>query len=250
MVKRILLFVNSLVILATIAQAGVDSSVHWGYSGKSAPEYWGELSSKFAMCKTGKNQSPIDIRTQDAYDVDLEQLIFSYYAKTTHVSKAHGVKVTVDPGNFIVLDGNKFKLKQFHFHSPSETMLNGRSFPLEAHFVHVSDDGQIAVVALFFEYGKSNPLLERIFKKAPSVENIESSLVLNPKEIMQFFPKNREYYRYNGSLTTPPCTEGVRWIVMKKATTLSKAQTEQFAKVMVHPNNRPVQAVNARIIAE
>jgi len=246
--KKLLTLVAGFVLSATIAHAGADTGVHWGYTGMSAPEYWGELSPRYEMCKIGKNQSPVDIRAQDAYDVNLEQLIFSYYAKTTHVSKSHGVKVAVDPGNFIVIDGNKFKLKQFHFHSPSETMLNGRSFPLEAHFVHVSDNGQIAVIAVFFEYGKNNPLLERIFRKAPAVENIESSLVFKPKEIMQLFPENREYYRYNGSLTTPPCTEGVRWIVMKKPLTVSKKQIKRFKELVPYNNNRPIQPVNARVI--
>jgi carbonic anhydrase len=226
----------------------VHADVHWSYSGKSAPEYWGDLSPEYAMCKTGKNQSPIDIRSPDAYDVELEPLVFSYYAKSTHVAKDHGVKVAVDPGNFIVVDGIKFKLKQFHFHSPSETMIDGRSFPLEAHFVHVSDDGQIAVIAVLFEYGKKSALIEQIWHKTPALANIENPLVLTPKEIMQFIPKKREYYRYNGSLTTPPCSEGVRWIVMKQPMTVSKEQVRRFKELVPYDNNRPVQPINARVI--
>jgi len=246
--NKFISLVAGIVLSATIAQAGEHGGVHWGYPGKSAPEHWGDLSPQYEMCKIGKNQSPVNIRILDAYDVDLEQLIFSYYAKTTHVSKSHGIKVAVDPGNFIVIDGNKFKLKQFHFHSPSETMVNGYSFPLEAHLVHVSDDGQIAVIAVFFDYGNSNPLLERIFSKAPAVENVDTSLVFKPEEIMQLIPENREYYRYNGSLTTPPCTEGVRWIVMKKPLTVSKKQIKRFKELVPYSNNRPVQPLNARFI--
>jgi carbonic anhydrase len=233
-----------------VCAGGYANPVHWSYSGKSAPEYWGELSSEYALCKTGKNQSPIHIHTHDAYDIDLEPLLFSYYAKSTYVAKEHGVKVAVDPGNFIVVDHIKFKLKQFHFHSPSETMINGRLFPLEAHFVHVSDDGDIAVIAVMFEYGQKNKILEQIFNKTPAIPNIETSLILTPKEIMELIPKNRDYFRYNGSLTTPPCSEGVRWIVMKEPMTLSKSQLRRFKELIPYENNRPVQPINARKILQ
>jgi len=233
-----------------VCAGGYANPVHWSYSGKSAPEYWGDLSSEYALCKTGKNQSPIHIRTHDAYDIDLEPLVFSYYAKSTHVSQDHGLKVTIDPGNFMVIDDIKFKLKSLNFHAPSETVIDGRSFPLEIHFMHVANNGERAILTVLFEYGQSNELLDRIFYKAPALPNIETPLVLTPKEIMELIPKNRDYFRYNGSLTTPPCSEGVRWIVLKQPMTLSKSQMRRFKELIPYNNNRPLQPIHARTILE
>ncbi len=238
-----------IVSLVSLLSAG-ENGVHWSYSGKSGPAYWGNLSSDYAMCRLGRNQSPVDIPVYDVYDVDLPPIVFSYHAKSTHVSNGHSIKVTVDPGNFIVVDGEKFKLRQFHFHSPSETRIAGRSFPLEAHFVHVSDSGEIAVIAVLFEKGASNRLLEKIFHRAPAVANIETPLVLSPKEIKSLIPSKNGYFRFNGSLTTPPCSEGVRWLVMKQPLTLSKKTLERFKELIPHPNNRPVQPLNARVVLE
>jgi len=228
--------------------SAAESGAHWSYSGKSGPEHWGNLSADYAMCKLGRNQSPIDIPVYDIYDVDLAPIVFSYHAKSTHVSNGHSVKVEVDPGNFIVVDGEKFRLTQFHFHSPSETRIAGRSFPLEAHFVHVSDNGDIAVIAVLFEEGSSNALLKKIFHRAPAVANIQTPLILSPEEIKSLIPSRNGYIRFNGSLTTPPCSEGVRWLVMKQPLTLSKETLKRFRELVPHPNNRPVQPLNARVI--
>jgi len=164
------------------------------------------------------------------------------------LNNGHTVQVNIASGSTVIIDDIEFELKQFHFHTPSENNINGKSFPLEAHFVHVSKDGELAVVALMFEDGNENEMLGKLWAKMPikSGEKIKLEIA----DVTSLLPKDRDYYRFNGSLTTPPCTEGVRWIVLKKSTTLSKAQLDKFAKVMVHPNNRPIQPVNARIIVK
>ncbi len=225
-----------------------EHTIHWGYSGHGGPEHWGELSGDYQMCMLGKNQSPIDIRTKKAYKTHLKPIKF-YYATATKdvVDNGHTEQVDIEPGSYIVVDGIKFELKQFHFHTPSENRINGKSYPLEAHFVHADEHGNLAVLALMFKYGKANKVLEKIWKTMPEKEG-KKALTMNAKDVKHLLPKKRDYYRYNGSLTTPPCSEGVRWLVLKHPVSVSKAQVEKFAKIMGHHNNRPVQPLNARVI--
>jgi carbonic anhydrase len=234
-------------ILTLGASASESGEVHWGYKGAGSPEHWGDLKPEFHTCKDGVNQSPIDLK--DFVDANLPALTFDYKSASTEIlNNGHSVQVNIASGSTVEIDGIKFELKQFHFHTPSENNINGKSFPLEAHFVHASKDGKLAVVALMFEEGDENKMLAQLWAKMPQKAGEKTKLEI--ADVTTLLPKERDYYRFNGSLTTPPCTEGVRWIVMKKATTLSKAQIEQFAKVMVHPNNRPIQGTNARIIVE
>jgi len=231
--------------LNTFASEHVQS--HWGYNGEEAPANWGSLNPTFKTCSDGVNQSPIDLK--NFMDANLTKIPFNYNSASTEIlNNGHSVQVNVAKGSTINVDGIEFELKQFHFHTPSENNINGKSFPLEAHFVHLSKDGKIAVVALMFKEGKENTILNQFWDKMPMKSGDKTELKI--KDIQNLLPKNLDYYRFNGSLTTPPCTEGVRWIVLKEATTLSKAQTEKFAKVMGHPNNRPIQATNARMIIE
>ncbi len=245
--KKYFAFVLAGALGVTVAVAS-EHSVHWGYTGEGAPEHWGDLTPEFHMCKEGKNQTPIDIRTVDAYKTTLEPIQFHYYAPSEEVANnGHSEQVNIQPGSYIVVDGIKFDLKQFHFHTPSENTIDGRYFPLEAHFVHLDKDGNIAVVALMFEYGKPNEVLEKIWSTMP--ENVgKKSLTLSGDDIKKLLPKDRSYYRFNGSLTTPPCSEGVRWLVLKTPVEVSKEQVQKFAEIMEHPNNRPVQPINARVI--
>jgi carbonic anhydrase len=242
----------SLMVGACIAASlafGGGHGVHWGYSGEGAPEHWGDLSKDFVMCKMGKNQSPIDLRTASAYETDLAPIVFGYHAGSLdEVNNGHSVQVNMRPGSYIMIDGIKFELKQFHFHTPSENTIDGKYFPFEAHFVHVDEKGNIAVVALMFEYGRENEVLARFWNGMPERAGDRRDISLPADEIKKLLPADRSYYRFNGSLTTPPCSEGVRWFVLKKAATISKQQVEQFARVMGEPNNRPVQPLNARCI--
>jgi len=191
-------------------------------------------------------QSPVDIK--DVMKVHPHPLELSYTLPPVNVvNNGHSVQVNVREGDFITLDGEKFVLQQFHFHAPSENTINGKSFPMEAHFVHMDADGEIAVVAVMFETGAANPELEKIWQQMP--EKIGETAPLKSNVALSgLLPKNLTHYRFSGSLTTPPCTEGVRWLVIKQPQTLSEQQLEKFQHVLHHANNRPVQSLHGRVI--
>jgi len=246
--KKLLSLATALVLGGSLLYGG-GHGAHWGYTGQTGPEHWGDLSKDFEMCKLGKNQSPVDLRTDTAYKTDKAPIIFSYTASTDNeVNNGHSIQVNIKHGSFIQIDGMKFNLKQFHFHTPSENTIDGRYFPMEAHFVHVDDAGNIAVVAVMFKYGKTNEALQRFWDKMPADEGAKRYINESAKVVTALLPKKRDYYRFNGSLTTPPCSEGVRWFVMKEPLEVSKEQVAQFEKVMGGPNNRPVQPFNARML--
>ncbi len=234
-------------VLAT-SWAGVGLAQHWGYLGEAGPENWAKLDSKFAMCGQGRNQSPIDL--SDLIKADLKPLKFEYKEGATHIiNNGHAVQVDYAAGSFLIVEGRTFELKQFHFHSPSENLIKGKQFPLEVHLVHADKNGNLAVIAVMFEEGPPNPLLTKLWQMMPVKvdEKIALPAGLSATEML---PPDRTYYRYNGSLTTPPCTEGVWWLVLKKPATVSKAQVEQFSKRLGFANNRPIQPLNARPVLE
>ncbi len=216
---------------------------HWGYSGAIGPDQWKTLKPEFAAC-AGRNQSPIDVA--QTIEAELKPVQFSYQPGGGEVvNNGHAIQVNYDAGSSITVDGIRFELKQFHFHSPSENRINGKSFPLEAHLVHADKDGNLAVVAVMFDEGKANATIGSAWSKMPKAEGGTNPLPAKAAAA-GLLPADRDYYRYNGSLTTPPCTEGVRWIVMKKPMTVSKEQVEAFKSTLGFANNRPVQPVNAR----
>ena len=235
-VSAISLFLASGICLAS-------GDVHWTYSGNEGPEHWGELSDKFALCSTGKNQSPINI--SGLIEAELQPISFSYAAASKDIlNNGHTIQVNYNAGSYITVDGIDFELKQFHFHAPSENLINGKSYPMEAHLVHADKDGNLAVIGVMFVEGKENKALTQAWEKMPKQANDKQTLT--GVAAIDLLPKNHDYYRFNGSLTTPPCSEGVRWLVMKNAVSASKAQIETFTNAMHHANNRPVQATNAR----
>ncbi len=222
---------------------------HWGYEGEVAPAHWGELDPKFATCSIGKTQSPIDV--VPTKDVDLQPLKINYQSGATDVIyNGHTVQVDVKPGSTLTVDGKVFELKQFHFHTPSENKIKGKSFPLEAHFVHQAKDGQLAVLALMFDEGEANKILAKIWSKFPLKEGEKVSLDLKADDIKALLPGNKDYYKFIGSLTTPPCSENVLWLVLKTPSHTSKEQVKAFFDIMGHHNNRPTQPTNGREIDE
>jgi carbonic anhydrase len=181
---------------------------------------------------------------------DLKPLKFEYKGGAADiVNNGHTVQVDYAAGSFVTVDSRPLELKQFHFHSPSENLIKGRQFPIEAPLVHADKDGNLAVVAVMFEEGAMNPLLTRLWQTMPAKagEKIALAAGLN---VTQMLPSDRDYYRYNGSLTTPPCTDGVWWLVLKRPATVSKEQIQQFTKTLGFANNRPVQPVNARPVLQ
>jgi len=235
-------------LLSTTLFAGVHGT-HWGYTGHAAPAHWSELDPKFFMCKAGSNQSPINLEKKSIVATKgLDKIEFSYTTSASSVvNNGHTVQVNVKEGSFIKIDGIKFNLLQFHFHTPSENQIDGKNFPLEAHFVHASKDGKLAVVSVMFENGSENKVIKKIWSKMPKEEG-KVGCGLPISMIKDILPKNKAYYRFDGSLTTPPCTEGVRWFVLQDYAHISKSQVQEFAHIVHGHDNRPVQAINARKI--
>lgn len=229
--------------------ASTHHQVHWGYKGETGPKHWGEIKEEYKLCATGTMQTPINIVATE--DIALAPLEFSYKTDATDViNNGHTVQINIANGSDVMIDGKAYALKQFHFHTPSENNINGQKYALEAHFVHAAKDGSLAVVAVMFEEGKANPILAKIWDKFPLKENHKVALNLSASDIRAILPANKDYYKFTGSLTTPPCTEGVKWNVFKTSMTISKEQVKQFFDTFGHSNNRPLQDTNKRIIAQ
>jgi carbonic anhydrase len=253
--KRLLVIVM-VMLISSFAYAAQESgghgdaghSVHWGYTGHQGPEHWDELSPEFEECEEGRNQSPVNLT--GFIEADLEPIKVEYQAGGKEViNNGHTIQVNFAPGSKISVEDHEFELKQYHFHAPSEYQINGRSFPMVAHLVHADKDGDLAVIGVFFKEGEPNPALENVWSYMPGIEGGKQNL---PSAVSAdgLLPSNTDHYRFNGSLTTPPCTEGVLWIIMKDTVTASKDQIQKFVKVMKHPNNRPIQEINARPVLQ
>jgi carbonic anhydrase len=232
----------ALALALALPAAAKEEHAHWAYSGAEGPEHWG------GTCKLGKRQSPIDI--DHLVERDLPPLDFQYHAGGYRVvNNGHVVQVDFKPGSRITVDGAPFALKQVHFHAPSENTIDGKRFPLEAHLVHADAKGQLAVVAVLFDEGADNPWLAGISASVPAASGKEKALA-KAIDAASLLPAERDYYRFSGSLTTPPCTEGVRWLVLKHPATASAAEIAQLHAAIGHDNNRPLQLLNDRVVQE
>jgi carbonic anhydrase len=226
-----------------------EHEVQWSYSGPTGADNWGKLKSEFAACATGKRQSPIDIR--DGAKLELEPIKFDYKPSPLHiVDNGHTVQVNYAEGSSISVAGERYELKQFHFHKPSEERINGRVYDLVAHLVHQSTDGRLAVIAVLFESGPAqNAFIKALWPHLPLEAGREIAPLDVVIDINELLPTARTYYAYMGSLTTPPCTEGVLWLVMKNSVPINAEQVGVFGKLYAL-NARPVQPGNGRLIKE
>ncbi len=222
-------------------------ATHWSYSGLGGPQVWGKLKPEFSQCAIGQRQSPIDIREGIALDLDPVQ--FDYQPSSFSViDNGHTVQVNVAPGNSIEVNGRRYALQQFHFHRPSEERVNGRQFEMDAHLVHKDAEGRLAVVAVLLERGAAQPLLQTVWNNLPLEKN-EEFTARTPIDLNQLLPTDRRYYTYMGSLTTPPCSEGVLWMVMQQPVPMSAQQIDIFSRL--YPMNaRPIQQAAGRIIKQ
>jgi carbonic anhydrase len=223
-----------------------ETSPEWGYEGSLGPDHWGDLSPEYAACKQGQGQSPINL--QGDIPAILPILRFQYHPiplKLIH--NGHTIQVNADAGNSITLQGTDFELLQFHFHHPSEHTIRGNPFPMEAHFVHRSAQGELAVVGVMMEIGRENQALLPVWKAMPTQAGAEQVVSGVTLDLHQIVPFNHAGYRYFGSLTTPPCSEIVRWIVLQQPIAISQAQADQFANLFPH-NARPVQPLHRRFL--
>lgn len=235
------LFVASM-LCGTQAQA---EGAHWAYGGHGGPAHWAELDHGFATCKLGKVQSPIDIRGAKA--ADLPAIEFHYMPSPMKViDNGHTIQVNVAPGSSIDVGGAHYELVQFHFHKPSEEKIQGRAHAMVAHLVHKSAEGKLAVVAVLLDKGGANSTIDAIWKNLPKQKEQERAIDATV-DAAALLPANKGYYTFQGSLTTPPCSEEVRWFVLKTPTKISQSEITAFGKL--YPMNaRPTQPLNGRAI--
>ena len=231
-----------------VAGSSLAADMHWSYNGDGGPGNWSKLDAAYEMCAKGVNQSPVNLT--GFIEADLAPITFHYTGLATEVvNNGHTIQANYTSGSTIEVAGKIFELKQFHFHSPSENTINGTSFPLEGHFVHVAEDGSLAVISVLYKLGEENEALARLWRQMPK-EVGKKAAMASQVRAQDLMPEDRDYYRYNGSLTTPPCTEGVLWLVMKQPLTVSREQVVEFMHVMHHYNNRPVQPLHARPVLQ
>jgi len=234
-----LIFVAAIIVLN-----GCNSSHNhqWSYEGIESPDHWADLNKEFKTCRKGDHQSPIDIHNKDALP-STQELMIAYLPTHTHiVNNGHSIEFDMEEDNFIAVDNKRYKLKQLHFHADSEHKVNGTQFPAEMHLVHEAVDGQLAVIALLIEIGDS-PVYDHIFDKIPQLgKEIKVDLHLE-----SFIPENKARYSYNGSLTTPPCSENVLWLVFEQHLFVPLKQLQKFKAYYSH-NYRPTQTNHERHI--
>lgn len=215
----------------------------WSYTGATGPTHWGELNPAYILAKTGKQQSPIDLN--HAIAKELPPISFKYQPSRIHlIYNGHTIQENEKPGSFGMAGDRRYELQQFHFHSPSEHTLNGKHFVMELHLVHKADDGVIGVAAVLIKEGKHNKAYDAVCANLPGQDR--PSRPSDTKiDVEKLLPKSRSYYRYDGSFTTPPCTEQVRWAVLAEQVELSARQLASIRKI-ISGNNRPVQPLNGR----
>src|SRR6516225_2975962 len=217
---------------------------HWTYAGAEGPNDWGKLDPGFAACSNGHTQSPIDIK--NAKKADLPPLKFDYNPVALNIiDNGHTIQINYAPGSTLTVGDKTYTLKQFHFHHPSEEHINGHGYDMVAHLVHADEQGHLAVVAVLLKKGSSNALIETLWKNLPSDKEKALEIPGVTVNVKDLLPAHYAYYTFAGSLTTPPCSEGVTWYVLKEQTALSNEQIADFAKI--YPlNARPIQPTNGR----
>lgn len=224
------------------------TSPHWTYEGEEGPSHWGELDQTYAVCGTGKSQSPIDVANPSAQD--LTNISFHYQPSEVNIlNNGHTVQVNYDPGSYIELDSVRYDVLQFHYHAPSEHTVDGESFPAELHIVHKNANGILAVVGILLKEGTENAAYQPFISNLPAEKTAakDAGVKINA---MDLIPSVQTTFRYNGSLTTPPCTEGVNWLLMTTPVALSIQQLTAFDSLFEGGNNRPVQLINDRTLIE
>lgn len=220
----------------------------WDYEGAKGPAKWASLKKDYSSCGLGQHQSPIDIRATSKGKLD--PIAFDYKpSPLKDIDNGHTIQVNYAAGSGMTVDGVHYDLLQFHFHTPSEEHIHGKSYPLVAHLVHKSAEGKLAVVAVLFKLGKENPTLATVWAHLPKEKGVENVVEGASIDLATVLPVDHGYYNFAGSLTTPPCSEEVNWFVLKAPVEMSAAQLKQFHTLYKH-NARPVQALHGRVVKE
>lgn len=225
----------------------------WTYEGATGAEHWSELDPDWAACNAGKEQSPIDIRS--AKKVELPAIRFEYKSGPLKYLINNGYTIRVNyhdapgSGNFMIVGDKRYQLTQFHFHRPSEEYIHGKPYDMVAHFMHQSSDGRVVGVAVLLKAGSSNATIQQLWEHMPMTKGDEQEIAgveVNPAGLL---PHDTAYYTYMGSVTAPPCTEGVTWFVLKAPMEVSMEEINAFAKLYPH-DVRPIQPLNGRVVQE
>jgi len=237
-------------ILATCVVMGQQAQpVHdWSYSGEEGPQHWGDVKSDYATCKLGHLQSPIDIR--DARKTPLPPIQFDYKPSALKIiNNGHSIQVDYAPGSSITIGDKRYELRQFHFHHPSEERIEGKQYDMVIHLVHADSEGHLAVVAVLFKNGNANSTIQKLWENLPPEEDKEEAVPGVEIHAATLLPQSLGYYTFEGSLTTPPCSEHVTWFVLKSPREISPEQVRIFAKL--YPDDaRPTQPLYGRVILE
>jgi carbonic anhydrase len=246
--------VGLLALLAVARASATENEVHWGYDMHDGPALWGQLSPAWSTCSSGAAQSPVDLGGDlatgpfNGFSLALAPTVLSV-AHQRHVVDAldngHTIQVSMDVDDTLTLNGQDFELLQYHFHAPSEHTVDGRHFPMEMHFVHESSTSQLVVIAVLIEVGAHNTAFDVLWQNLPDTPGERVHLEGVEVDVDDLLPGDLRSWRYLGSLTTPPCTEGVQWIVLQTPITLDKGQIDAFRAIFPH-NNRPVQPLHGR----
>ncbi|ASG67983.1 carbonate dehydratase [Francisella halioticida] len=229
-------------------------NAQWGYVGAEGPVHWGNLSEKYKECAIGKQQSPINIVTTKAVkgnESDKVKIDYHLHVKSI-LNNGHTIQILFKPGSYIFIGKQKYELKQMHFHTPSENYVDGKEYPFEAHFVNISKDGKIAVLALLYQYSntKTNPFINKIWSHIPKKVGETNIFGFTVNKNDSPLPNgHHSFYEYIGSLTTPPCIEAVKWIILKRKAKISKKQVQTFRNILTFNNDRPIQKANNRKIS-
>jgi len=245
--RSIIAFATVLVSALAFSPLAAGEGQHeWDYGAEHGPQHWGGIKTEFASCAVGKTQSPIDIR--GAVPGKLDPIRFDYHPSELRIiDNGHTIQVNYGPGSAISVGGKRYELVQFHFHKPSEEQIDGKSFPMVVHLVHKDSSGALAVVAVLLKQGAQNGLVQTLWANLPGDKEKESVVRKVRIDAARLLPRAHGYYTFSGSLTTPPCSEGVTWFVLTHPMEISQQQISRFGRVY-DGNARPVQPLNGRTI--
>ena len=242
-----------LIVAAVLVPAGPRAQwkTHWTYEGPTGAEHWGDLDPEYAACKDGKEQSPIDIR--NPRKGQLPALRFEYKNGPLKIinNGYTAVRVNYAPGNgnLLIVGDKRYELTQFHFHHPSEESVHGKRYDMVIHLMHESTDGKVAGVAVLLKAGRANVTVQQLWQympQTPGKDEVIAGVEVNPRGLL---PPDTSYYTYKGSLTAPPCTEGVTWFVLRNPLDISADEIGAFAALYPH-DIRPPQRLNGRVVQE
>jgi carbonic anhydrase len=237
-----------MLLLTSACTTAETTPPHWTYEGEEGPFHWGELDESYAVCGTGQSQSPIDVA--NASEQDLANISFHYQPSAVNIlNNGHTVQVNYEPGSYIELDNTRYDVIQFHYHAPSEHTVDSQSFPAELHIVHRNADGNMAVVGILLKEGAENAAYQPFISNLPTetTDAKDAGVTVNAMDLL---PSVGTTFRYSGSLTTPPCSEGVNWLLMTTPVELSAQQLTALDTLFEGGNNRPVQPINDRALIE